>query len=300
MPDIKVIKLKLRRGLDSQRLLVSFDQGELGYTIDSKRVFVGDGVTLGGTIVGSKFFTPTTNKLALQAYTGDVVYESSLLYQLTGTLPAYAESWAYIGPALDNTTIKFDQNNRLTVNAAASSLVYVSGGLTTNSKGISANVDGQTLIVNGPTNTIRVGTINPSNISSAIAFSGLNTTATNALSVNVDNYTLRINDVTNIMSVDVSKFIDANAFSLGSNSNTITLRTLSGAASRPLSGAPGTFGGTFNTFNGTTYIAATGNLNLGPNFSLSSAGFVVVDFGGTIGKKGVPIFNLPSEIVAIS
>jgi hypothetical protein len=51
MPDIKIVKIKLRRGSEIQRKLVTFDQGELGYVTDTKRVFVGDGTTTGGTVV---------------------------------------------------------------------------------------------------------------------------------------------------------------------------------------------------------------------------------------------------------
>ena len=53
MPDIEIVKLKLRRGTDSQRENVVLEQGELGYTTDSKRVFVGDGFLSGGNVVGA-------------------------------------------------------------------------------------------------------------------------------------------------------------------------------------------------------------------------------------------------------
>ena len=38
MPDIEIVKLKLRRGTDAQRQTVKLEQGELGYTTDAKRV----------------------------------------------------------------------------------------------------------------------------------------------------------------------------------------------------------------------------------------------------------------------
>ena len=50
-----LLKLLVRRGTDVDRQLITLDQGELGYTTDSKRLFVGDGSTLGGTIAGNKF-----------------------------------------------------------------------------------------------------------------------------------------------------------------------------------------------------------------------------------------------------
>lgn len=44
--------LQLRRGTDAERKLVTFAVGELIYTTDTKKVFVGDGTTLGGKFVG--------------------------------------------------------------------------------------------------------------------------------------------------------------------------------------------------------------------------------------------------------
>lgn len=44
--------LQLRRGTDAQRATTIFDQGELVYTTDTKKVYVGDGSTTGGITVG--------------------------------------------------------------------------------------------------------------------------------------------------------------------------------------------------------------------------------------------------------
>ena len=43
--------LRLRRGTDAERLLVTPIEGELVYTTDTKKIFVGDGSTIGGTDV---------------------------------------------------------------------------------------------------------------------------------------------------------------------------------------------------------------------------------------------------------
>lgn len=43
--------LKLRRGTNAERLTVTPEQGELIYTTDTKRLFVGDGSTAGGNVV---------------------------------------------------------------------------------------------------------------------------------------------------------------------------------------------------------------------------------------------------------
>jgi len=46
------MSLRIRRGTDAQRQTVTFDQGELVYTTDTLKLFVGDGVTAGGNNIG--------------------------------------------------------------------------------------------------------------------------------------------------------------------------------------------------------------------------------------------------------
>jgi len=48
-----VVKILVRRGLEVERLETLLSEGELGLSVDTRRVFVGDGYTLGGTPVGS-------------------------------------------------------------------------------------------------------------------------------------------------------------------------------------------------------------------------------------------------------
>ena len=80
MPETEIVKLKIRRGLDAQRTSVVLEQGELGYTTDNKRVWVGDGITLGGEVIGNKNYI-TANKLTLTSATrGDTAYENNRLY----------------------------------------------------------------------------------------------------------------------------------------------------------------------------------------------------------------------------
>jgi hypothetical protein len=362
MPDIKIIKLKLRRGLESQRLLITLDQGELGYTIDSKRVFVGDGATVGGIAVGSKAFTPiVANKTALAAVQGDIVLENSLLYQLTGTKATQTSAWKYIGPQADNTTIIFNASNKLTINTASPLLVYASGGLAATSQGLSANVDNSTITINNATNKINVGTINNTNINvSTLAGYGLGATAAKTLSANVDNATIILNafnqiavnpltpllvyafggiaataqglsakvdnatvviNASNQIAVNTSSSLLVYASgglaataqglsakvdnaSIQIKSNTIALSSLYNAARLPLSSYGNAFGGFYNQFptgtkRGTTqYVASTGTGSA--TYTLSSAGFIVVDMGPPFGKKAIPVFDIPSELQALS
>jgi len=49
--------LRLRRGTDAERLLITPLQGELIYTIDTKQLYAGDGTTAGGTLVSAEAAT---------------------------------------------------------------------------------------------------------------------------------------------------------------------------------------------------------------------------------------------------
>jgi hypothetical protein len=42
------MSLRIRRGTDAQRQTITLDQGEIAFTTDTKKIYVGDGVTLGG------------------------------------------------------------------------------------------------------------------------------------------------------------------------------------------------------------------------------------------------------------
>ena len=50
-----LIKLLVRRGTDADRKNIVLEAGELGYTTDMERLFVGDGTTSGGILVGNKY-----------------------------------------------------------------------------------------------------------------------------------------------------------------------------------------------------------------------------------------------------
>ena len=120
MPDITIVKIKVRRGSDDQRKQLVLDQGELGYTIDTKRVFVGDGSLSGGRVVGNKNFGVFNLESGLGnvagAQIGDIGYANSKLYTLTASeYDSSLTGWAYVGPALDNENIEFTASNTLTV-----------------------------------------------------------------------------------------------------------------------------------------------------------------------------------------
>jgi len=129
MATISVVKLKIRRGTDSQRKDVVFDNGELGYVLDpnSKRLFIGDGVTFGGIAVGTKWYGGSINETNAPSFqyaqVGDIIYntDDTKLYVLSGVdddgFAGYKDptKYQYIGPTTDTSTIGFNVNGKLQV-----------------------------------------------------------------------------------------------------------------------------------------------------------------------------------------
>ena len=125
-PDIKVIKLKVRRGSDAERRQIKLDQGELGFTTDTQRLFAGNGVDLGGVVVGNKIFAPvyaTFNTLStINAQVGDIVPLSGVSYQLTNTDYTKLSSWTLFSPALNTTYLKYSGNQTGSLTIVSASL----------------------------------------------------------------------------------------------------------------------------------------------------------------------------------
>lgn len=158
MPDIEIVKFKLRRGTDAQRQNVVLEQGELGYTTDSKRVFVGDGFLSGGNPLGTKNHPPMyvgTRTDLTEAITGDMVYEDNLLYQLSGTDATTLSAWAFVGTRTDGTTLDYNagllelKDSSITASKLDTSVVVANGGIELTSTGLSAAIDNSTITING-------------------------------------------------------------------------------------------------------------------------------------------------------
>jgi len=81
-----VVKILIRRGLEADRINTLLNEGELGYSVDNRRLFIGDGTTLGGVVVGNKHFGKTSNKAAYTPYAqqGDLIFSNN-------------ENWFYDG-----------------------------------------------------------------------------------------------------------------------------------------------------------------------------------------------------------
>ena len=82
-----LLKLLIRRGSDAERKNIVLSEGELGYTVDTKRLFVGDGAAEGGSPVSHNvYYSSNTPDVHTQAVLNDLAYDSTegKLYLLTG------------------------------------------------------------------------------------------------------------------------------------------------------------------------------------------------------------------------
>jgi hypothetical protein len=141
MATVSVIKLKVRRGTESERRQIILDQGEIGYTTDSKRLYVGDAFATGGFPTGIKFWninnisTPSDTTFVYAA-TGDFVYDQSrtLYYILTGGDYDNINSYRPLAQTvLNNTNVSSATGLVITGNLSAS------GSLSASAININAN-----------------------------------------------------------------------------------------------------------------------------------------------------------------
>lgn len=128
MPTVKISKLKVRRGSDIQRKSVVFDQGELIYTVDNKRLFVGSGTLNGESVVGSKIHPPISNYYSLStinAEIGDLINVNNKYYQLTAFDYNDINSWSDVSLKIDTDVFDYDSSNKLSLKNNLLSASYI-------------------------------------------------------------------------------------------------------------------------------------------------------------------------------
>ena len=160
MANITIVKLKVRRGSDAQRRDIVLDQGEVGYTLDSKRLFVGDGSTYGGKVAGNVNVGPFNAAASLgpavdespYLQVGDIGYANSKLYILTGAAANGREytnalsGWGYIGNVPDDTFLEFNSDNELTIKRQSLDAQYIGSTFFGDGLLSSNTVPGQTTV----------------------------------------------------------------------------------------------------------------------------------------------------------
>ena len=110
-----LLKLLVRRGSNADRQNIVLSQGEIGYTTDTKRLFVGDGQTQGGIIIGNKYIGANADVTTLaNPLTGDFAFDSdnNKLVVFEG-----GSNWKNVGGVYTNSnnTITVSDTNGITV-----------------------------------------------------------------------------------------------------------------------------------------------------------------------------------------
>ena len=114
-----LLKLLVRRGTDQERQQVALDEGEFGYTTDTKRVFIGDGTTPGGNLVGNKFLGTAETITDKTGAVGDLAFDSdnNILQFISQNNGGSINDWVTISnlASAGDTTINVDNSQRITI-----------------------------------------------------------------------------------------------------------------------------------------------------------------------------------------
>jgi len=116
-----LLKLLVRRGTNYDRQQITLDSGELGYTTDTKRLFIGDGTTVGGTLVGNKYKGRASNITTLAPVEiGDYAYDTDnfTFYVCISGTGNIAADWQQVATnnSVGNNTIQIAADAGLMVN----------------------------------------------------------------------------------------------------------------------------------------------------------------------------------------
>ena len=171
--DNTIIRSLIRKGSDADRKRTTLAQGELGYTTDTNRVFIGDGINAGGFATGNKFLG-TLNSFADAINLG--IQPGDLIKVGTGLYARNAD-----GTGSDNDVSGYTECGLSGTLGAGLSL--------DSSSNINVNVDGSSIIING-NDEIALGDVSASNlpiVDSNSIIGNPTGTAAQQVSINVDD-----------------------------------------------------------------------------------------------------------------
>lgn len=156
--QVNVAKIKIRRGLNSERTQVILDSGELGFTTDTQRLYVGDGVTQGGLPAANRYagsFNSVTSVTQIEE--GDFVIIDSIFYIYLGGGATDINNYTDLSNvAVDDVTIGYNGSNQLYVKSigdvVSDSVDTTKGVYVTVDKKIAAKIDNTSVGYDGSGN----------------------------------------------------------------------------------------------------------------------------------------------------
>jgi hypothetical protein len=290
------MSLRIRRGTDAQRLTLTFDQGEVVYTTDTKKVYIGDGVTAGGTnILATSAGTGVTFNATTQAFdfttsnlglTTSVVSEGANKYFTTQRAQdAAAALFTAVGsPATTGTIVGTVATGTVTLSATPSPLLEQGEKFTVIGTGGGGLTAGGTYFVISNTGTSVILASSLANAMTSTAITSLSTaslTGTTFSSAGISTgITFTYDSVTHTLtanSTGLTSLVTDSSPSLGGNLN-LNSRNITGAGTISTSGDIGTTG----NISVTTGNISTSQLVINTNNISSSTGYMY------IGKNSAP------------
>ena len=214
--------IKLRRGTDTQRLSVVLEEGEIAYTTDTKKLYIGDGVTAGGNEIGG---TTAAELLKVEVHnaTGSTVAAGAVVYLNgnTGNKPnlnlakADAEATSSKTIGLVTASISNNANGEIATDGLLEGLdtsIFVAGDMLWLSDSVAGGVT--TIIPDTPNHAVFIGYVkyaHPSN---------------GAILIHIQNgYELNeLHDVKITSVADGDGLIYDSTLGYWKNSNTVTLQ----------------------------------------------------------------------------
>lgn len=266
-----LLKLLVRRGPDSDRLSIVLTSGELGYTTDTKRLYIGDDSTTGGILVGNTYAGSATSITTLSpASIGDLAYDidNFKLYRLQQNDGSSIGDWELIGGVYSSgdNTIVISADNKITAG-------ILSGG------NISPNTLAFPIVFNG-SNQISLSSV--TSLDKIIPRTGTNVELFSALRINGNIYNFPSTGFT------ANSFLKDVAGDGHLSWSTISLSSISTGTLTVSNGLTATSNGVNVT--GTAFNPLTGNVVIGVAPSLSANTMYVRYNGSTssiIGSRGV-------------
>jgi len=114
-----LLKLLVRRGTNEDRKNITLDEGELGYASDTTRLFIGDGTTVGGNLIGNRFLGSTEDLTNLPGEINDLAFDSDnrTLQRIKQNNGSDISDWETVSNLLSsgNESIVIDDAQRATV-----------------------------------------------------------------------------------------------------------------------------------------------------------------------------------------
>lgn len=134
-----LLKLLVRRGTNEDRKNITLDEGELGYASDTTRLFIGDGTTVGGNLIGNKFLGSRPDITLETGEINDLAFDNdnNTLQRIKQNNGSNASDWETVSNLLSsgNATIVIDAAQRATVGTLSA------GNFSTNALGNSIELD---------------------------------------------------------------------------------------------------------------------------------------------------------------